>query len=1231
MNNRIQYSTEFETKWPLIFAKFASSLAIISGIIVILGWTFYFWLPEKIIPDFIAIKPNSAICMVLCGIALWINCEKKNKYTHYVAEICSAIVFLISFMTLLEYFFNVDFGVDRGIFIQPPIYLEPHLSVIRMSPFMATNFVLTGFVLFFMDSNVISYRVQQLFVSIILFFLFFEFLHHIYELTKRIPMVGIADVYSSMALPILFVFIMLELGIFFSRPRLGLASILTSKDSGGVLARRLIPPAVLLPVLLGYLGLAGNWANLTEAELRISVLVMGTIIFFATFILMHAYFVDKVEIERKRAEQALKRNQAQLQAILDYTSAVIYIQDLEGRYVLVNRQFEKLFHRSASEVIGKRVYKVLPKQLADKVVSSNQSVLDSRQPIVTEEVFSDQQERYYYLSNKFPFFDENGIPYAIGNISADITEIRRIHESLRESEERLNIALKSAGAGSWTWDMINDVLVWDDHLHHLFGLKPGFFPATSEAFLNLICPEDRRAISENVKKSLEQGIEHDAEFRIIHPDGSLRYLGIRGKVYRDEFKTPIRMSGVCWDITRYKQSEKELRRAKEMAEELAEQAKEASYAKSAFLAAMSHEIRTPLNGVIGMTGLLLDTPLSTEQRDYIDTIRISGEALLAVINDILDFSKIESGRMELEHVDFDFHALVDDVVEMIAVQTHKKGVAIGAYIEPNVPGWFNGDSTRIRQVLNNLLSNAAKFTEKGEVSVKVKVLMKEGQNNTLLVEVVDSGIGITPEIRARLFQPFSQGDISTTRKYGGTGLGLAISKRLVEIMGGTLDVESFPGSGSRFWFTIQLTEADKPMPQPEMKLLPELRGAHILCVDDNAINREIMKRQIESWQMRCDVAMNAAEALSLLKKAANHKELYNLLVVDYMMPGMTGIEMIQIMRELDEIANTPVIIVSSLGTSFNPEELKKLGVSAVLSKPLRHGKLYESIVAVLKSVQETGEPLIAPISTKSNVAKKKSRILLAEDNTINQQVATRMLNRLGYRADIASNGLETVKALQDMPYDIILMDCQMPEMDGYTATEEIRKWEKENNRKSIPIIAMTAHALKGDREKCLAVGMDDYISKPIDMKILESTLDKWLGEISVSDAPPAAEIKTKPKKVANKENKVPTQPLLDITRLRDIFGDDVLAIKEFMKSFVTTTADLLNEIDKAIQEKNNQLSKELFHRLKGSAGNSGVMSMHKLGLQAEEKVIQEEWIAIAEIFKAIKEVFEQLQDEIKQL
>lgn len=1214
--------------WPYLFAKLASVVAIVFGVGELFGWTFYFWLPDYVAKFVLTIRPNTAACFLLAGIALWIRCEMGKGYQHYLADVCGAIIFLISFLTLFEYFFNVDLGIDQGLYKETLANIAGIVPSGRMTPFSATNFVLIGFVLFFLDDRYIRYRVHQLLIIIALCNSYFQLLGHIYSFGYLSEIFGVTAKYSQVDIVTVIAFIILTLGIFFVRPYKGVAALLSSQASGSVLARRVIPPALIITIILGYLELAGLKANLYEHALGMSLLIMGITIFFNIVILFNAHLINKIDIFRQQAEFELKRKQKQLQDILDNTSAIISIYDLEGRYLLVNNQFEKLFHVSASEVIGENFNQILPKSLAEQITTNHSKVIQTRMPIAVEEKIPDDEGIHIYLSNQFLLFDEQSIPYAICDVATDITEINQMHATLREREERLRLALKSGQAGTFIWDIQKDIIVWDEYLYQLFGLQSESYSGRFEYIYNFIHPEDRKRVDNEVNAVVRKGTEYASEYRIIIPDGTIRYLGARGHVYRNKLNQPIRMAGVCWDITDRKLAEEELRRAKVMAENLAEQAEAANEAKSAFLAAMSHEIRTPLNGVIGMTGLLLDTPLSNEQRESVESIRISGESLLTVINDILDFSKIESERMELETMEFDIHTLVEDSVDIIAPLVHRKGIALGAYIEPDVPEWLAGDPSRIRQVLNNLLNNAAKFTEKGEVTVRVKLLPQSSEELianekkdqvTLLFEITDTGIGIRPEIHERLFQPFSQGDISTSRKYGGTGLGLVISKRLVEMMNGGIGVESFPGRGSKFWFTVKLQKTAPIIAEVKCKPIPELEDARILCVDDNAINREIVKKQTEHWLLRCDLAINGAEALSMLLKAATENDPYELVLVDYLLSGMSGFELIKIMRELKEIKKTPVIIITSHGTSISEEDFKNLNVSSVLQKPLHSSRLYESIVSVLRKTHVHVEPIMTSIPEVPPVIEQKGhQILLAEDNPINKQVAIRILAKLGYKADAVVNGLEVLKALQSKHYDLILMDCQMPDMDGYTATEEIRKMEKYQN-KHIPIIAMTAHALKGDREKCLLAGMDDYISKPIDVKALEASLTHWLG-VNTSESPQAAEEdKMKPAKE-------PTA-IIDMARIHTIFGDDTASIREFMQIFINSTEELLKELKTVINDRDVPSAKELFHRLKGSAGNSGIMKMHELCVKAEENVLKAEWGAVEELYKAIVVVYKQLQIE----
>jgi PAS domain S-box-containing protein len=1208
-------------QWPYIFAKFTSSFAILLGTMVILGWTTYFWLPADVSTLIIAIKPNEAFCFILAGTALWLRCENHNVYTQHIAQISGACIFLVGFLTLFEYFFGINIGIDQGIFKEHTSTLVSLLPPGRMSPYTATNFVLIGFVLFFMNNNLISFHNHQSLMTIVFFFSLFTLLSYVYHLGNTFFFLSFSEDRQLPPLLCIIGFLFLSLGIFFARPQHGLVSLIITQNSSATLARRLILPAILLPMILGYIGLAGKWLGAYQTELGVSIIVTSTIFIFVTLILLNSYLMNKIDSERGTIENALHFQQRQLQTLLDNTTSIVYVVDLDNKYILVNKQFETLTHMSSSELMGKDIEAAFPKIVADKFKENNLRVINSRTPIVFEEAIINRQGVKTFISNKFPLFNDLGIPYAVGGISTEITEIKHMQETLREHEERLSLALKSVNAGTWSWNVTTGIMEWDEAMHLLFNLIPGAFPRTYDAFLHLVHPDDRHIVTTNIKNSITNGGELDCEFRTNSSDGPISYLGARAKVYQNEKNQNVRMTGTCWNISKYKEAENEIRIAKEIAEKLAHEAKEASYAKSAFLAAMSHEIRTPLNGVIGMTELMRETNVTTEQHDYIETIRLSGEALLGIINDILDFSKIESGHMELEILDYDMHSLVNEIIELFAIQIQNKGVAIGAYIESDVPEWLTGDPSKVRQVLSNLLSNSAKFTEKGEISLRVKLLKKEGQQLTLLFEIIDTGIGITPAARKHLFLPFSQGDSSTSRKFGGTGLGLVISQRLVEMMGGEINVDSIAGSGSKFWFTITLTESIAPKYKFEYELESELRGVRILCVDDNAINRDTIKHRTESWQLRCDVAMNAAEALSMLKKAVADNDPYKLALIDYAMPGMNGIELIQIMRQLSDIEKTPAIILSAPNENLSTEEVRKFGIPLCLAKPIRPNRLYDGIITILKKTHGTNNEIDNPASLSTHDKWKNARILLAEDHSINQQVIMRILEKIGLKAEVVTNGIEVLAAIKKNTYDLILMDCQMPEMDGYTAAEEIRKMEElQHAHYPIPIVAITAHALKNDREKCIMSGMNDYVAKPIKIKTLKSVLELWLlGRTSKTtlDQPTAAT-----------EVEHPTPVLLDMNRIHEIFDHDVPSIREFLHNFIDSTAVLLNEISNAVEAKNSKLAKELFHRLKGSAGNSGIMPLHLLCVKAEESISASDWDTVIKQYKEIVDTFKKLQNEI---
>ncbi len=1392
-----------------------SATAIVVGLLVLVGWISDIPSLKSVLPGLVTMKTNTALAFTLAGVSLWIlQREQTSQSTRRIGQACAAVVALAGMLTLSEYVLDWDLGLDQLLLKESSGAVgTSHLG--RMSPATALNFFLIGCALLLLETNRGIVPAQYLVLgagvgSLIALVGYMYGVKSLYSIS----------VYTSMALHTTLTFLVLCFGILAAHPTRGLMGGVTSENVGGAMGRRLLPFAILVPLVGGWLEIRGQNAGLYETGFGTALFAVTLMIIFVILIGWTKRSQSQLDEKRRRAEEELCESEARLQAILDNSPGMVFLKDVEGRYLHVNRQFESTFHMTREQVLGKTDEAICATEQAAAFRANDLKVLQAGVPLEFEEVNMHDDGPHTSIVSKFPLYGGDGKPYALCGITTDITQRKQAEETLRRAHDQLEMRVQERTAEivkktraleketvhareAEVWlrkseahtrrivEMALDgfigmnaagvIIDWNIQAEQMFGwprqeaigrlLSATIVPAqhreaherglrhflatgegpvlnkrveitachrygrefpvelaispalvqegtfTFSAFVRDISErkrmEERSALHHNTTRILAEGetlmdampkilravcdlsrwdlgalwlvddqtgvisctdIWHQpsldaTEFsRVTMQTVFTRGIGLPGRVWANgepawssdvvqdanfprapfaaqanlhgAFAFPIRInekvlgaleffshevrlpdddllqvfvtvgSQIGQFIERKRAEAKVHAHAKELEQKnyaldfALAAAQTATQAKSSFLAVMSHEIRTPLNGIMGMTGLLLDTHMTPEQRDYAETVRRSSEALLDIINDILDFSKIEAGRLTLETIDFDLRTMVEEALDLFAEPAQRKGLELGCLLHAEVPTALRGDPGRLRQILVNLTGNAIKFTQQGEVMIYVTRGEETTDRALIELAVTDTGIGMAPEAQALLFKPFSQADTSTTRMFGGTGLGLAICKQLVERMEGQIGVESVPGQGSTFRFTVWLT---KQPAQVQATPMPggSLQGRRLCIVDDNATNRRILEQYALHWGLRSASASDGYQALALLKDAVTRGEPFDLAILDLQMPRMDGLELGHAIKADPVLAATRLVLLTSIGLRGQAEKAKQAGIAAYLTKPVHRSQLYDCLSMIVdmpaesaadavddESASRSNALLVTRHTLKEAAAATRAHILVAEDNIVNQKVVACQLKKLGYRADVVANGLEAVEAVSRISYALVLMDCQMPEMDGLEATAMIRKREGEQASRRLPIIAMTANAMQGDREKCLHAGMDDYLAKPVKLEHLDATLARWIPGQSTPD---------ERKGPVSSEKREPVDECVDSVVLADLRQLDISCglLSTLITQFLEDVPNLLANLQDALQQGDAGALARAAHKLNGASGYLGVRKMRQLCVELQ--------------------------------
>jgi len=957
--------------------------------------------------------------------------------------------------------------------------------------------------------------------------------------------------------------------------------------------------------------------------------------------------------ERQEMEEALREREKRFHDIVSSSSDWIWEVDIEGVYTFASEKVKHVLGYTREDIIGKTPFDFMLDEEQEKSRNNFMSNVSKRARI------SDMENWYFHkdgslvclLMNGVPILDDDGNLLGYRGVDKNITENKNALKAIEQERNNLQTIFNSTQTGMMLIDENTMVTRVNDIAAKLVGKNTGDFqnrqPGEGLCCIHATdhpkgCGFGPACSSCSIRQTIENALNTGQPILQVEVLQTLLINGKEINIWLEISTNPVTIDGKkhvlfsIANITDRKNAEDELRWAKVEAENanlnlqeaveraniLAQDAEMANRAKSEFLANMSHEIRTPMNGIIGMTGLLLDTDMTNEQREFTETVRSCSDSLLSLINDILDFSKIEAGKLDMEILDFNLRTLLEDTSDIMAMRAQEKNLEYICLIEPEVPSLLRGDPGRLRQIIVNLTGNAIKFTSEGETHLQATLDHETDTQAIIRFSIVDTGIGIPLGRQKALFEAFTQADTSTTRKYGGTGLGLSISKRLAEMMGGKIGVVSKEGKGSTFWFTAvfdkQPTEG-VPIQEPR-----DISGERILIVDDNFTNRRMLSLHLKSWKCRFEEAPNAKIALEKMYNAVNENNPFRIALLDMQMPGMDGATLGKTIKEDPLLKETILVMLTSISNRGDAARLKEIGFSAYLTKPIKHSLLYDCLATVNTNESQLSTIQEKPIMTRHTLTenkRRKVRILLVEDNIVNQKVALKILETVGYHANAVSNGKEALVALEAISYDLVLMDCQMPEMDGYEATRAIRNPGTPVPNHEVPIIAMTAGAMKGDREKCLDAGMNDYIAKPVDAQKLVETIEKWLSIPDSSSPPPQPTTEVSP------DDTTDSLPIFDRDALLNRLLGNESVIEPILHEFMKSTTSLMLELKTALDNADTAVAERLSHTIKGSAANIGAEVIRKTAFEMENLAKNGNLNSIEEFLPVLQANF----DEFKQL